>query len=234
MNWQNIKVSADNTHFIFEEKPVFNKYFIEVLKFHAPGIAPVIDQSGAYHVRFDGNSLYNERYERTFGFYCKRAAVMVNEIWFHINENGEKAYLNHYAWCGNYQENLCTVRDANNQYFHIDLNGHKVYAETFTYAGDFKDGFACVKTASGFYKHIDTKGNYLNNIDFLDLGIYHKNFATAKDDKGWHHIDMLGRELYQERYTAIEPFYNGFALVTQIDNQKIIIDEKGNKILTIG
>jgi len=30
------------------------------------------------------------------------------------------------------------------------------------------------------------------------------------------------------------PFYNGFALVTQYDNQKIIIDEKGNKVLVIG
>ena len=84
MNWQNIKVSADNTHFIFEGKQLFEKQFIEVLKFHAPGIAPVIDQSGAYHISFDGNSLYNERYERTFGFYCNRAAVVLSEKWFHI------------------------------------------------------------------------------------------------------------------------------------------------------
>jgi hypothetical protein len=113
------------------------------------------------------------------------------------------------------------------------LNGHRIYSETFTYAGDFKDGIACVKTASGFYRHIDTKGTYLNNIDFLDLGIFHKNFATAKDIDGWHHIDKQGRALYKERYAAIEPFYNGFALVTQFDNQKIIIDEKGNKILIV-
>jgi hypothetical protein len=234
MNWQNIKVSADSTHFLLEEKQIFDKHFLEVLKFHAPGLAPVKDQSGAYHITVDGNSLYKDRYNRTFGFYCNRATVTSESRWFHITENGEKAYKNHYAWCGNYQDNLCTVRDANNQYFHIDLNGHKVYAETFTYAGDYKDGIACVKTANGFYKHINAKGESLNKIEFLDLGIFHKNFATAKDIKGWHHIDMLGRELYQERYTAIEPFYNGFALVTQYDNQKIIIDEKGNHFLTIG
>jgi len=101
------------------------------------------------------------------------------------------------------------------------------------YAGDFKDGIACVKTESGFYKHIDTKGNFLNKIDFLDLGIFHKNFATAKDDVGWHHINRQGKEIYKQRYSAVEPFYNGFALVTQFDNQKIIIDENGIKILSV-
>lgn len=233
MNWQNIKVSADNTHFLFEGKQIIEKHFIEVLKFHSPGIAPVFDNTGAYHIDINGEAIYSERYTRTFGYYCNRAAVVLNEKWFHINEWGKQVYHNSFLWAGNYQENLCTVRDANNQYFHIDLDGHKIYSETFTYAGDFKDGIACVKTASGFYKHIDTKGNYLNNIDFLDLGIFHKNFATAKDKQGWHHIDKQGRELYKERYTAIEPFYNGFALVTQFDNQKIIIDEKGSKILSL-
>jgi hypothetical protein len=234
MNWQNIKVSEDNTHFVYQDKPIFNKYFTEVLKFHAPGLAPVIDQSGAYHITMEGNSLYKERYKRTFGYYCDRAAVILNEGWFHIKENGERAYKNHFAWCGNYQENYCSVRDTNNQFFHIDLNGERSYKDDFLYAGDFKDCIACVKLKNGLFKHIDYKGNFINQMEFLDLGIFHKNFATAKDDKGWHHIDKLGSELYQERYTAIEPFYNGFALVTQFDNQKIIIDVKGNKILTIG
>jgi hypothetical protein len=233
MNWQNIKVSADNTHFLFEGKQIFEKHFIEVLKFHAPGIAPVLDNTGAYHIDINGEAIYSERYTRTFGFYCNRAAVVLNEKWFHINELGKQVYNNSFLWAGNYQENLCTVRDSNNQYFHIDLNGHKTYSETFNFAGDFKDGIACVKTESGFYKHIDTKGNHLNNIDFLDLGIFHKNFATAKDSKGWHHINKQGSELYKERYAAIEPYYNGFALVTQFDNHQIIIDEKGSKIISL-
>ena len=57
--------------------------------------------------------------------------------------------------------------------------------------------------------------------------------ATAKDKEGWHHIDRQGGGLYKERYAATEPFYNGFALVTQFDNRKIIIDEHGNSILSV-
>jgi len=231
MNWKDIKVSDDTTHFLYDENKIFNKYFIEVLKFHAPGLAPVLDQSGAFHIDRNGNELYEDRYDRTFGFYCNRAAVITDEGWFHINEKGIRVYQNYFSWSGNFQENVCTVRDSQNNYFHIDLNGNRCYNENYKYAGDFKDGIACVKLENGNFKHIDNKGIFINNIEFLDLGVYHKNFATAKDENGWFHINKLGIELYQERYLMIEPFYNGFALVTKFINDKQIIDEEGIIIL---
>ncbi len=233
MNWKDIKVSDDNTHFTFEGKPLFNKRFIEVLKFHSPGLAPTQDNSGAYHIDVNGNELYSQRYSRTFGFYCNRAAVIENNSWFHINEKGERAYQNLFLWTGNYQENICTVRNAENHYFHIDLQGNRIYAGNYIYAGDYKDGIACVKSNDGLFRHIDNKGNFINDKSFLDLGIFHKNFATAKDKNGWFHIDKKGNEVYQNRYLMIEPFYNGFALVTTFENEKIIIDEVGKKVVTI-
>lgn len=232
MNWQDIKISADNTHFLFKGNPIFGKKFIEVLKFHAPGLAPVQDESGSYHINSNGNSLYAHRFSRAFGFYCNRAAVVYQDRWFHITENGERAYAQSYSWAGNFQENLCTVRD-DNSYFHINPDGKRTYSENFIYCGDFKDGFACVKTMNGMCRHIDCTGKYLNNKLFLDLGVFHKNFATAKDSDGWFHIDKTGKELYPQRYLAVEPFYNGFALVTMHDQQKIIIDEEGKKILSV-
>lgn len=230
MNWQDIKVSADNTYFLFDGKQIFGRQFLEVLKFHSPGLAPVQDENGSYHIDSSGMQLYTERFTRTFGFYCNRAAVVQVDKWFHITDKGARAYSHSYSWTGNYQENLCPVRKGSN-YFHIDLDGNKIYSDNFIYCGDFKDGIACVKTSSGFYKHIDTKGYFINDKSFLDLGVFHKNFATARDKVGWHHIDKSGNEIYKERFLAVEPFYNGFALVTQFDNQKIIIDESGKKIL---
>lgn len=233
MNWQDIKVSTDNTHFLFEGKPIFGKDFIEVLKFHAPGLAPIKDETGSYHIDNNGYELYKERFSRTFGYYCNRATVVQGLDWFHLTETGKKAYSHHFAWTGNFQENCCTVRDKDNRYFHIDINGEKVYIETYIYCGDFKDGYACVKIEDGYCRHIDVLGDFLNDKFFLDIGIFHKGFATAKDAKGWHHIDKLGNALYTQRYLAVEPFYNGFALVTQFDNQKIIIDEMGDKQLLV-
>lgn len=233
MNWKDIKVSTDNTYFLLDGKQIFNKIFVEVLKFHAPGLAPVMDNSGAYHIDINGNELYSKRYSRTFGFYCNRASVVENNQWFHINEKGEKVYKNMFLWTGNYQEDICTVRDQNNQYFHIDLYGTRFYTENYIYAGDYKDGIACVKSQDGFYRHINNKGEVINNKSFLDLGIFHKNFATAKDQQGWFHIDKSGNELYKNRYAMIEPFYNGHALVTKFDNSKQIINEKGQKVLEV-
>jgi hypothetical protein len=233
MNWIDIQVSDDNTHFIFNGKPIFVKTFMEVLKFHSPGLASVKDNSGAYHIDKDGNELYSNRYSRTFGFYCNRASVIKDNLWFHINEKGEKSYSASYLWTGNYQENLCTVRNTDNHYFHIDLNGNRIYNDNYVYAGDYKDGIACVKSQDGFYRHINNEGKFINKKLFLDLGVFHKNFATAKDKFGWFHIDIQGNEVYQNRFMTIEPFYNGFALVSTFKNEKIIIDESGNKILTV-
>ena len=58
-------------------------------------------------------------------------------------------------------------------------------------------------------------------------------FATAKDEKGWFHIDIHGKALYSKRYLIVEPFYNGFALVTDFENNKQIINEKGEIVLCL-
>jgi hypothetical protein len=216
-----------------EDLPKRGKTTFTRLKFHAPGFAPIKDETGAYHINRNGNPLYSERYIRTFGFYCNRAAVIQGKNWFHINEIGTRSYPQNYSWAGNFQENLCTVRDFGNYYFHIDLQGNRIYSENYLYAGDFKDCIACVKQSNRLFRHIDTKGDFINNKEFLDLGVFHKNFAIAKDKDGWFHIDKDGNEIYKHRFTAIEPFYNGFALVTQFDERKIIIDEKGDKMLDI-
>lgn len=231
MNWKDIEVSGDNTHFVLDGRAIFNKKFIEVLKFHSPGIAPVKDISGSYHIDVLGKEIYSERYSRTFGYYCGRAAVVKEDQWFHLTEGGERAYNNSFNWAGNFQENLCTVRDNNNYYYHINLKGEKIYSEKYIYCGDFKDGIACVKSLTGKFKHIDKNGKLINDKAFLDLGVFHKGYATAKDERGWFHINKLGNQIYTERYLFVEPFYNGFALVTNNDNSKAIINEKGESIL---
>ena len=232
MNWQDIKDSQTEKRFYYHGEPVF-KVFKSILKFHEPGLAPVEDESGWYHITATGSALYPERYERTFGFYCGLASVNAKEGCFHINADGKPAYNEKYAWCGNFQENICTVRDKSGSYFHIAPNGKRLYNENFIYAGDFKDGIACVKCADGLWRHIKANGQFLNGKGFLDLGVFHKNIAPARDEKGWFHSDTHGNELYSERYLNIEPFYNGFALVTGFDWSKKVIDENGNTTLCI-
>ena len=227
MTWSDIKVSDDGTHFVLNDEKLYGRSFIEALKFHAPGLAPVKDESGCYHIDINGSALYGRRYLRTFGFYCNRAAVIDKEGWVHIDDKGARVYDEKFAWAGNFQEDKCTVRSIIGCYFHIDAMGRRVYEEVYSYAGDFKDGVACVRLHSGFFIHIDGCGAPINDKHFLDLGVFHKNYATAKDERGWHHIDKAGDALYRERYQLVEPFYNGFALATNFEGSKVVIGEAG-------
>jgi WG containing repeat/Putative cell wall binding repeat len=227
MTYKEIQLSFDQTHFLYEGKLLFGKFFTQALKFHSENLAAVQDETGWYHIDLQGVAKYKNRYTRAFGYYCNRATVVENQHWYHIDTDGKRFYEPNYIWCGNYQEHLCTVRDIQNHYFHLNVAGLPLYEEKYKYAGDFKDGFACVRLENGLFKHINPQGKDLNGQLFKDLGIFHKGIATAKDENGWFHINLHGNALYAARYALIEPFYNGFALVEDFQHQKKIISEQG-------
>jgi hypothetical protein len=233
MNWKEIEISECSTFFMHKGQKLFNTSFKKVLNFHSEGLAPVFDETGWYHIDLNGDAIYDKRYDRTFGYYFGKSAVILNGIWYHIDTSGNRCYKEEYAWVGNFQENICTVRNFENQYFHINKNGNNIYQDKFKYAGDFKDGFAVVKLEGGMCKHIDKTGKDLNGKLYFNLGVFHKSYATAKDEKGWFHINKKGDQLYHERYLSVEPFYNGFSLAETFDNKHIVIDEDGHVIVNI-
>jgi hypothetical protein len=232
-SWKNIIIASDQTHHILDNKPFYKNRFIAVLKYHSPGIAPVFDKSGAYHIDMNGDEIYPKRYLRTFGFYNKRAAVISEAGWFHILANGQELYSEHYSWCGNFQNGACSIRDFAGYYFHIDLDGKSLYKQKYYYAGDFKDNIAVVQNEAGLYTHIYFDGSKVHDRWFSDLDVFHKNLARAKDDHGWHHINMQGEAVYPQYYKMIEPFYNGYARVEDEWGSLLIIDESGVIIKTL-
>jgi hypothetical protein len=227
MELSQIAIAVSGTHHCYKNEPLYNKRFQRVLKFHQPGLAPVTDETGAYHINLQGEPHYVSRYLKTFGFYQNLAAVVDVTGWFHIKTNDEPLYSTHYRWCGNYQENACVVEDFNHHFFHLDREGQRLYLENYVYAGDFHDGSAVVQTAAGRYTHINQRGDYIHHHYFLDLDVYHKGFARAKDQVGWFHIDLTGQAVYSQRYNMIEPFYNGYARCETQSGALIRINEQG-------
>ena len=229
INWKNIILNEFENRFYYNNQLVFEEcQFEAALKFHAPGLAPVKVDNKWFHINTDGKAIYEKRYKKAFGYYFNRAVVVEKDNWFHIDVFGKRINEQVYNWCGNFQENVCTVRDKNDNYFHLDLDGNRCYEENYSYAGDFKYGFACVMNKYQQFTHIDKKGQFLHQKWFLDLGVYHKGFATARDDNGWFHIDFDGNEIYPYRFAQIEPFYNGWAFATNLLGDKVIISENGN------
>ena len=226
-------ISADGTHHTCDGRPAYVARFLDVLKFHAPGLAPVLDSSGAYHITPDGLLAYGSRHIRTFGFYEGLAAVRSADGWFHVLPDGGALYPERYAWCGNFQEGRCTVRLGDGRYSHLDNDGVPAYPERYSYAGDFKDGYAVVQRDDGKHSHIGPSGELLHGEWFLDLDVYHKAFARARDEGGWHHVEIQGQPLYQDRYRNVDPFYNGQARVEGFDGSLSVIGESGETLLQL-
>ena len=226
-----ISISSCETHHLKEGEPLYTKKFMKVLKYHAPGLAPVVDREGAYHIDVVGNSAYSHYFKKTFGFYENRAAVESLEGWFHILPDGSQAYPERYTWCGNFQEGYCPVRDFQDQYFHINLEGLLLYVDRYAYVGDFKDGIAVVCDEKGQHTHIDKEGRFIHSCWFNQLDVFHKSFARAKDEQGWGHINKQGQFIYQDRYATVEPFYNGIAHVEDFKGRFLLINEEKGKVI---
>lgn len=229
-NWREFTIAPEGTHHLYQGNPVYAARFISVLAFHAPGLAPVQDATGAYHINPNGEPVYDQRYQRTFGFYQGKASVKSQSGWFHIGITGDRLYHHSFAWCGNFQEHRCVVRDFNGQHFHIKDDGTPAYAERYAYVGDFRDGFAVVQRPDGLHTHINSTGKLVHKRWFLDLDVFHKGYARSRDERGWFHINCQGIAAYNRRFAAVEPFYNGQSRVEDFDGSLWLIDETGESI----
>lgn len=233
-NHQEITIAPEGTHHLYRGHPLYAQRYLEVLSFHdPPQLAAARDLSGAFHITYDGNPAYPTRFIRTFGFYFDLATVISKRGWGHIRLDGSFLTNIFYAWAGNFQDGLCTVRDADGHYFHITLQGARAYLENYAFAGDFYQGKAAVYTSDGFSFHIDALGHPLYPQRYFELGTFHKGFAPARDAKGWCHIRPTGEPVYEARYAAVEPFYNGFALTRTFSGRLGLLDESGKWVRTI-
>lgn len=234
MSWSALSISVCGTHHVDARgEPAYDQRFDEVLKFHAPGLAPVRRGDQAWHIRREGSPAYDRRFVRAFGYYEGLAAVAAHDGWHHITPAGDDAYPERYAWCGNFQQGRCTVRYDDGAYRHIKDDGCAAYRDRWCYAGDYRDGIAVVQATDGRSTHIDTDGKVIHGHWFVDLDVFHKGFARARDDDGWTHIDDRGRPIYMRRFFSVEPFYNGQARVERFDGALEVIDEAGSTVVEL-
>ena len=227
ISWRDTRVSADGTHHTLAGRAIYAERFHAVLKYHAPGLAPVRKHDEAWHIDIHGRPAYATRFRQTFGFYEGRAAVEADDGWHHIHVEGTAAYPERYTWCGNFQGGRCPVRLEDGRYRHIHADGRPVYSATWRYAGDYRDSIAVVQRDDGRSTHVDAHGRLLHGQWFSDLDVFHKGFARARDARGWMHINEEGRPAYTRRFANVEPFYNGQARVERFHGGLEIINETG-------
>lgn len=233
IHWRDTTVAPGATHHLHQDRPLYDARFDEVLKFHAPGLAPVQDRSGGYHIDLSGQPAYARRFQRTFGYYEGVAAVAGEDGWRHIDPSGQDVYAARWSWCGNFQGGRCTVRSTEGRYGHIAPDGAVVGSLQWRYAGDFRDGIGVVQAEDGRNTHVDHDGQLLHAVWFEDLDVFHKGYARARDAAGWTHVDGQGQAVYDRRFANVEPFYNGQARVERFDGGLEVIDEAGSTLVEL-
>ena len=234
MNWTRAVISDDGTHHLIDGVPAYAARFLSVQKFHNPGLAPAADASGAFHINPLGHPAYPNRFRQTWGFYENLAAVEDERGWCYIRPDGTPLTDRRFAWCGNYQDGRCSVRNLDGTYCHLTPDGTPAYPDRYLYAGDFRDGAGVVRCPQrGLCTHITLDGLPLHGQWFVDLDVYHKGFARARDLEGWFHINTRGHALSSHRYAEVEPFYNGQSKVLSHSGHFMIIDVSGVTVCSI-
>lgn len=234
MTWSDACVATPGTHHELAGMPMYPHRFNAVQKFHEPGLAPVADETGAYHIDPRGEAAYEARFHQSWGFYDGLAAVEDESGWYHIRPDGEPLTGRRDAWCGNFQEGRCPVRRFDGLYCHLVESGSPLQEAGLLYCGDFRDGVAVVRCPENARcRHIRKGGAFAHPASFLDLDIYHKGYARARDERGWHHVNLDGLPAYAARFACIEPFYNGAALCEQFDGGRVVIDEQGHVVVAV-
>lgn len=227
VDYSKISISTDRTYHIYNGIELYPQRFIEVGRYHNPGLAPAKMKQGWCHIDAQGIPVYDMRFKKVFGFYESLAAVYDNLICYHIDVNGQRAYANSFKWVGNFQEGVCVVEDFENRFFHINRNGDALYENKYDYAGDFKEGISAVFDKNLGGTHISTNGQTLYQKWFKDVDVYHKGIAKACDMVGWFHIDKNGVELYQYRFQSVSDYYNDLAHVVDKYGNRYRIDTNG-------
>ena len=127
----------------------------------------------------------------------------------------------------------------------LNMNTNILFDKTFKEVLKFHEpGLATVCDETGWY-HINTKGEAIYKEKYKRVFGFYYNQATVWDfENNWFHINRLGQrigyidtkvqidkqgnELYSQRYAMVEPFYNGFALVEDFSEKKLVISETGD------
>lgn len=157
--------SSDGTYHEFGGAPIYDKRFKTVGPFRFPGLAAVLDDSGAYHIDFAGNPVYEERYLWT-GDYADDCAVVktADGEYYHINEEGKRIGHNNYLYAEEFVEGTAVIYRKNYGATHITTGGEMLYGDWYFDARSFRNGEALVRDEDGWLV-IDKIGQEIRRAD---------------------------------------------------------------------
>ncbi|MDO5844008.1 MAG: histidine phosphatase family protein [Methanocorpusculum sp.] len=215
------QVSPDHTHHIFEGCPIYAKRFKKVGEFRFPGIAKVLDDSGAYHINFFGDALYDERYASVGDFFDDTAVVKdFNGNYFHIYDDGRIVGSEKYLWAGDFHEGIAVVYHKKYGAAHITNSGELLYGDWYFDAREFFEGKALVRDENGWL-FVDKKGNAIARAKATSDNFPRGNVRFVQPD------NIIPRVLSETKFDS------AVILIRHAEREPFLKGEPGNsKMLT--
>ncbi|MDR3102798.1 MAG: histidine phosphatase family protein [Methanocalculaceae archaeon] len=165
MDFDDLIISFDGTHHLYEGRLIYEQRFIVVGQFCFPGLAVVCDASGAYHINLLGEAVYAERYSWT-GSFAEGVAAVCNTDgrYLYINEEGKPIAFETYLYATEFAEGSAVVYQERLGATHITTAGEPLYGDWYFDARPFAGGRAKVRDEQGWL-FISPDGRMLERTD---------------------------------------------------------------------
>ncbi len=185
-----------------------------------------IAEDYTHHLR-EGRPAYAERFDEVLKFHEPGLApVRKGGTAWHINPNGQEAYLRRFQRTFGFYEGLAAV-DGEQGWHHIHPDGTDAYPQRYSWCGNFQDGRCTVRQFDGKYLHIkpDSEPAYRERWryagDFRDgVGI-----VQAEDGRSTH-IGEDGQQTHGQWFLDLDVFHKGFARARD-DSGWMHVDSQG-------
>jgi len=221
------------------------------------GIARAEDKDGnELYIDLSGKQLFNQRFKIAYEFDNSGIAVVkdLNDNMFHINNKGDRLYKENFKTVSVFDNGRSAVTDFQDRMYHIDLSGKKIYIWTFKSVSRFGELTANATDFAGKNYSINLNGTIRDPLHLMqdpvttkedgdklsliakkypDYNYYSDNTVTVRDaNKNYFHIDLNDNRLYQNSFSWVQPFSEGFAGVQDKDGNMFHINKKGERIYT--
>lgn len=213
MNFDEILISPDKTHHLFEGQPVYEKRFLSVGPFVFPGLAAVTDETGSYHINFFGEEMYFERYACTGNFSDEVALVKnFSDEFFFIDESGRPIGFEKYFFATEFSDGIAVVYHKTFGATHITNAGELLYGDWYFDARPFQDGRALVRDDDGWFL-INKNGEKISDAAPLKNDNFPNGFVRYIQQKNLI-PEILKTKVYEScavliRHSERSPFIKG-------------------------
>ena len=173
-----VETQSESFFIDMNNRQLFNRTFIKAYGFYEK-LSAVKDKDGWFHIRIDGDDLYQNRYSWVGNFGENRCVVRdFNNNYFHIDEEGKRVYSQNYNYTGDFKYGIAVIIGKDGKSTHIKSDGVLLHGKFFNELNIFHKGFAITKDNIGYF-HINKSGDELYTQRYKKIEDFYNGYALA-------------------------------------------------------